>query len=121
MDVGTTRRRSMTPARRLKIWERHKGICCLCERTIDGARDRWYVEHLRALVLGGPDEDDNCAPAHYACKPEKDAADIAAATKAKHVKERHVGAHQPKRPMPFGRFSKFKRKMDGTIVPRRPK
>jgi hypothetical protein len=82
-DVGTTRRRRMTQTRALQAWERHKGICVLCNVLIDGVRDDWFIEHIRALELGGKDEDENLGPAHYACKPGKDAADHSAAAQAK--------------------------------------
>jgi hypothetical protein len=49
-DVGTTKRKAMTPQMRLKVWENHKGICALCSGKIDGVRERWIVEHLRGLA-----------------------------------------------------------------------
>jgi hypothetical protein len=94
-DVGTTRRRRMTQTRALQAWERHKGICVNCNRLIDGVRDDWFVEHIRALELGGKDEDENLGPAHYACKPGKDAADHSAAAQAKRQKAHHLGIKDP--------------------------
>lgn len=120
-DMGTTQRRGMSPQRRLRIWERHKGACCLCHRKIDGARERWIVEHIRALLLGGADHDDNCAPAHASCATAKTRADVALGAKAKRVKQRHLGMLTTKTPMPHGRNSPTKRKMDGSVVARRPK
>lgn len=90
-DVGTTKRRSMTPARVLRIWEAHGGQCVNCGGRINGTKDRWFVEHIRALSLGGKDEDANCGPAHWECKAEKDADDNARTTKAKHVKQAALG------------------------------
>lgn len=115
-DVGTTKRGSMTPARRLRIWEAHKGICCLCGKKIDGVRDKWTVEHLRALGLGGEDTDANCAPAHEACRRGKDKVDVSAIAKAKRVKAKHLGIAKPKSSLTH---SRFKRLMDGTVVDRR--
>ncbi|MFC4172933.1 HNH endonuclease [Microvirga sp. GCM10011540] len=66
-DVGTTNRRKLTPHRRLQVWERTGGRCVLCHRKIDGARERWIAEHVRALELGGLDDLDNMGPAHEAC------------------------------------------------------
>ena len=66
-DVGTTRRRKLTARQRLGIWERARGICVLCEQPVDGVRERWIVEHIRALELGGPDQPDNMGPAHETC------------------------------------------------------
>jgi hypothetical protein len=38
--------------------------------------------------------------------------------KVKRIHQKHVGAARSKSPMPLGRNSQFKRKMDGTIVRR---
>lgn len=94
-DIGTTKRLAMPQMRILKIWEASAGICCLCNRQIDGTRDRWFIEHIRALELGGKDTDENCAPAHYECKPAKDADDHSRAAEAK--REKAVALGIPKR------------------------
>lgn len=114
-DVGTTRRKAMSPSRRLRIWEEHGGICCLCQTKIDGVREEWTVEHLRALGLGGEDDDKNCAPAHERCRRQKDKVDVKAISKAKRVKSKHLGL-KPKSSLSNARF---KRLMDGTVVDRR--
>lgn len=95
-DVGTTKRKPMTPARRLRIFEDHKGVCVLCLNKIDGVREPWTIEHLICLGLGGKDEDANCAPAHETCRRDKDKLDVAAIAKAKRVKQRHIGLKVPK-------------------------
>jgi len=91
IDVGTTKRKAMPQMRILRIWEASAGICCLCNQPIDGTKATWYVEHIRALELGGADTDDNCGPAHYACKPAKDADDHRRAAEAKREKANHLG------------------------------
>lgn len=101
LDIGTTKRKAMPQMRILRIWEASKGICCLCNRPIEGTKDVWYVEHIRALELGGKDTDDNCGPAHYACKPEKDADDHGRAAEAKREKAANLGI--PKRSTLKGR------------------
>ncbi len=118
-DVGTTARRKLTPHRRLKIWERAAGVCVLCNRSIDGVRERWTVEHIRALELGGADELSNMAPAHEVCALAKTREDHRRTAKAKRQKIRHIGADGPKRPLPFGKASRWKRTLSGKIVPRR--
>lgn len=90
-DVPTTPRRPMTDARRLRIWEREKGVCCLCGLKIDGVREKWIVEHKIALGLGGADEDENCGPAHERCRRVKDKADVPMIAKAKRMKAKHLG------------------------------
>jgi 5-methylcytosine-specific restriction endonuclease McrA len=88
----------------------------LCERSIDGARERWIVEHIRALELGGADELSNMAPAHEACALAKTREDHRRAARAKRQKIRHIGADEPKRPLPFGKRSPWKRTLSGKIV-----
>lgn len=116
MDVGTTNRRSMSPSRRLRIWEAHGGVCCLCGGKIDGVREKWTVEHIRALGLGGADDDANCAPAHEDCRRVKDKADVKAIAKAKRTKAKHIGVGKPKSSLSHPRFKKL---MDGTVVDKR--
>lgn len=98
----------MSKSRRLKIWEAHGGICCLCEAKIDGVREKWTIEHIICLALGGADDDANCAPAHEICRRLKDKGDIAAIAKAKRCKAKHLGIRKPssfKRPPPDTKFN----------------
>jgi 5-methylcytosine-specific restriction endonuclease McrA len=117
-DVGTTARRKLTPNRRLKVWEKTGGVCVLCERKIDGARERWIAEHIRALELGGEDDLSNMGPAHEACALVKTQDDHRWAARAKRQKIRHLGADASKRPLPFGRSSSWKRTISGRVIPR---
>lgn len=117
-DVGSTPRKPMPQMRRLRIWEDHKGVCILCKENIDGVREAWTVEHIIALGLGGADEDDNCGPAHEACRRAKDKLDVPRIAKAKRMKVRHLGIKK-RSTFPGGRDSKLKRKMDGTVEVRR--
>lgn len=120
-DVGTTKRKNMTPRLRLKVWEAHKGMCAMCGGKIDGVRERWVLEHWRPLSLGGADDESNMAPVHEACALEKTygkSGDIAKAAKAKRVKSKHLGIKKSKNPLPGSKGSKFKKKMDGSVVPR---
>lgn len=116
MDVRTTPRKAMSPTRRLRVFEAHGGVCVLCGSKIDGVRDKWTVEHLRALGLGGGDTDDNCGPAHEACRRKKDKADVAGISKAKRNKIRHLGIKKPKSSLshPY-----LRKRMDGSIEDKR--
>src|SRR3954466_1680929 len=117
-DIGTTPRKPLTPAQRLRLFEAHRGLCALCGRKI-ATGERWRDEHMRALGLGGTNDMDNRAPVHIACAAVKDAQDIPAIAKAKRTKRAHLGIREPKGPpIPGSRRSRWKRKMDGTAVPR---
>lgn len=97
-DIGTTKRLRMTDTRALKAWESTKGVCVTCGLKINGTKERWFVEHIRALELGGKDEDSNLGPAHFdSCKAIKDADDHARAAKAKRNKRAELGIRQTSR------------------------
>lgn len=116
-DVGTTQRRSLSGRRRLQAWERTAGTCVICDQRIDGVRERWIVEHIRALELGGADDLENMGPAHEACGREKTRDDHARAAEAKRQKIRHLGAVVgPARPLPGSRACALKRKVNGIVV-----
>lgn len=93
-DVGTTPRRGMSALQRLKIFERAKGICHLCEQRIQ-AGQKWDADHIIPLALGGSDGESYMAPAHKACHAQKTAVDLGQIAKAKRIKARHIGAHKP--------------------------
>lgn len=114
-DIGTTPRKPMSATRRLRIFERAGGRCCLCDSRIK-AGDTWTVEHIRALALGGEDTDANCGPAHEACRRLKDKDDLASIAKAKRIKAKHYGMIRPRRIMAGSRASKWKRKVSGEVV-----
>jgi hypothetical protein len=59
-------------------------------------------------------------PAHAFCAGEKTRNDHALAARAKRQKIRHIGAAISSRPLPFGRQSPLKRKLNGEIVTRSP-
>jgi len=106
-DAPTTPRRAMSRMRRLRIFEAGKGICYLCDHCIH-VGEKWDVEHIVPLALGGADDVTNMAPAHKACHAPKTAADFGRIAKAKRMKARHIGIRKrssfPK-PPPGMRFN----------------
>jgi 5-methylcytosine-specific restriction endonuclease McrA len=117
-DLTTAARSKLTPRLRLQVWESTGGVCVICELKIDGSRERWIAEHIRALELGGLDHLDNMGPAHEACARAKTRDDHKRAARAKRQKIRFLGADVTRHPLPFGRRSRWKRKLSGQIVPR---
>jgi 5-methylcytosine-specific restriction protein A len=113
-DVPTTPRKPMPEMRRLRIWERHGGVCVLCGLKIDGTKGKWTIEHLRALGLGGEDTDENCGPAHEDCRRAKDKIDVPAIAKAKRMKARHLGIKKTtSRPIPGSKASGWRKPFNG--------
>lgn len=110
--------RRMSPTRRLRIFEAHKGRCHICGERIDGTRERWEAEHITPYALTRDDSDGNLAPAHERCHAGKTLGDVTRIAKAKRVQRKHIGAHRPRSTLAGSKQSRWKRKLDGTVVPR---
>lgn len=110
--------RRMSTTRRAAIFAAHDGVCHLCGEKIDGTREKWDAEHIVPYALTRDDSDENLAPAHVSCHRKKTPEDQTRIAKAKRVAAKHQGAHRPKAVLPGSRASKWKRKIDGTVVRR---
>lgn len=98
-----------SPTKRLDIFFARGGICAVCSGKIEGKE--WDLDHGRALGLLGEDVEENLFPVHRRpCHLAKTKADVERITKAKRQQARHLGA-KTSRP-----WSKWKRKVDGTVV-----
>ena len=92
-DVSTTPRKALSPTARLKLFEAHFGKCGICGQQIRSG-EKWIVEHMRPLSLGGTNDADNLSPVHLACaevKTNGKDGDLAKAAKAKRVKMASLG------------------------------
>lgn len=115
-DVGTTKRGNLSTRRKLAIFEREKGLCALCGCRLQPGK--FIYEHMRALELGGSDTDDNIRLTCLPCAGSKTRDDHRRAAKAKRVKAKSLGLKKSKNPLPGSKGSKWKRKMDGSVVRR---
>ncbi|MEO9633108.1 MAG: HNH endonuclease signature motif containing protein [Sulfitobacter sp.] len=111
-------RRKRTTLQRAAIFEAHGGICHICGEPIDGTRESWELEHIIPFDLTRDDTDENIAPAHVACHRQKTKQDKATIAKSNRVAAKHKGARAPKTRLPGSKGTKWKRKVDGTVVPR---
>ena len=115
-DVGTTKRGNLSTRAKLAIWEKEKGLCCLCgAKLMPGG---YIFEHIRALELGGEDGVDNIRLTCKPCATEKTKTDHHMAAKAKRQKSAALGLKKSKTPLPFGKGSQWKKKLDGSVVRR---
>lgn len=116
-DMGTTKRGRLSPRVKLSIWEREHGKCMMCEVKLSPGK--FIFEHVRALELGGSDTEDNVRLTCIGCATEKTKVDHQTAAKAKRQKVNTLGLKQSRTPLPAGKNSKWKRKMNGQVVLRK--
>lgn len=106
-------RRYLTRNKRRSIFDAANGECCICTLYIRPERgDKWIVEHIKPLWLGGADDETNMRPAHYRCAIEKTAAEAGVKAKTDRIRARHLGIKKRGRTIPG-------RKFDGTPIPAR--
>lgn len=110
----TTARKPISRTLRARVFDRAGGVCHLCDGKIMAA-DKWDVDHILALALGGKDDESNFAPAHKGCHQTKSAVDVGMIRKADRQRARFIGA-KPKRAWPGA--DKWKKRLDGTTVRR---
>lgn len=112
-------RRRISTRERVDIFKRCEARCHICQGRIN-AGDPWDVEHIIPLAQGGDDYGDNLAPAHRRCHEAKTKQDTTNTARAKRREAKHLGAKQSRNPLPGGRNSPWKRRMNGTVVRREP-
>jgi len=103
------------PARvRLRVWDRFDGCCAECKRKIH-AGEKWDCDHIKALVNGGEHRESNLQLLCSWCHKAKTKADVAEKKITYRKRLANVGIRKESR-FACARNSKFKRKIDGTVV-----
>jgi hypothetical protein len=82
---------------RLRIFDRHNGVCHLTGRKIR-VGEPWDLDHIVALVNGGEHRETNLAPALRDKHREKTAADLADKSKVYETRAKHLGAETAQGP-----------------------
>jgi hypothetical protein len=124
--IAPTKRKKINQKEAAKLFLLHNGICCNCGQQIRSG-EKWFIEHVDALILGGPEAADNRRPSHVEkCKAKKDAADAAARSKRDRIITKDWQREAPKlRSAPFAQAAPKRRattpiapKFDGDILSR---
>lgn len=84
------------PHVRLRVFDRHRGVCHISGRKIM-AGEKWELEHVKALILGGEHREANLAPALVAPHKAKTALEMGVKAKTDRIRLKHIGAY-PKSP-----------------------
>lgn len=101
-----TRRRKLSRLQRTCVFDSTGGVCCLCHQPIQAERgERWIVEHIKPLWLGGADDSTNMGPAHERCAINKTANEAPVKAKSDRVRAKHLGIKKPRRSIPGRRFN----------------
>ena len=119
-EVVPTKRSKLSPTKRLRVWEKTKGVCVICALKIDGTREAWIAEHVIPLAQGGPDTLENLGPAHLACAKAKTKDDQGRIAKARRGKIKLIGAKEaPRRKIPSRPFPKSPPQRTATTKPKK--
>lgn len=112
--IGKTDDAAIPPRVRVRVFERHGGICHLSGRRITAA-DLWDVDHVVALVNGGKHCESNLAPALRDKHREKTVSDVAEKSMISRKRAKHLGLRPKGRSMPGSKASGLRKRMDGTV------
>lgn len=101
---------------RARVFESAGGCCQICTRKLRPG-DRWDCDHIVALANGGMHAESNLQVACGNCHKDKTARDVAEKARTHRIQARHAGI---KRPSSFAcsKSSPWKKKINGTVVPR---
>lgn len=111
---GKTHDTPIPPRVRVRVFERHGGICGLSGRQIR-AGEQWDCDHIVALVNGGEHREHNLVPVLKGPHREKTAQDVAEKSRVYRKRSAHLGIKKPSR-FACARSGKFKQKIGGGIV-----
>ena len=103
---------------KLEAYTRANGHCEVCTAKLFVGKFRY--DHVLPDALGGEPTLANCRVTCDACDREKTyGQDIPFIARAKRIAAKHAGAKAPSRnPLPGGRRSKWRKKINGEVVPR---
>lgn len=97
--VGSTPDAKVPQVVQDRIFARAKGRCHISGIKIMPG-DRWEVEHVKPLSMGGTHRESNLAPALIDKHKEKTAAEAGARSKADRIRRKHLGTW-PASPTPL--------------------
>jgi 5-methylcytosine-specific restriction endonuclease McrA len=113
--IGKTDDTPVPPRVKLRVFERHGGICHLSGRRIR-AGEPWECDHVVALVNGGQNRESNLAPALRDKHREKTKADVAEKSTVRRKRAKSLGIKQKSRSWGYGKNDKYKMKIGGGLV-----
>ena len=105
------------PTVRLRIFRSQDGVCAICPRKLQPGNIT--CDHIVPLEDGGANVEQNLQMICTSpCSLKKTGEENSRRAKADRSAAKHLGFKRSKQPMPGSRASKWKRRMDGTVVRR---
>lgn len=114
--VGKTDDDPIPPRVRLRVFDRFDGFCHLSGRKIR-AGEPWDCDHRIALANGGEHRESNLVPVLKEPHRLKTKEDVAEKSRVAKRRKSFLGIKKPSR-FPGAKTSRWKKKMDGTVVRR---
>ena len=115
--IGKTASAPAPPRVKARIILAQGGICaCGCGVKLGASGERIEFDHTTALILGGENRENNLRALRSRCHTTKTREDVAQKSTEARKRAKHLGLTTPKRIMPGSRASKWKKKLDGTVV-----
>lgn len=108
-------RQEFSAKTKLARWQHAKGHCECCGRKLYTGDIAYDFDHDTPDGLGGDISFANCRVLCRGCHRSKTRQDVRTIAKAKRVERAHLGIKKPSR-FACSRNSKFKKKLDGTVV-----
>lgn len=103
---------------KLAAWQRSGGICeCGCGVKIISGDGPEY-DHRIEDAIGGDPTLENCVVMRKRCHDAKTKRRRPELDKTRRLFEKQINARKSSKPMPCGRNSPLKKKMNGEVVPR---
>lgn len=96
-----------------RVFDAHDGRCHLTGRPINFLQDEWHLEHKVSLRAGGLNIESNLGPALVQPHRTKTARENSRGAKADRIREKLLGLHKTKRPIPGSRATPWKHRLDG--------
>jgi len=113
-----TRRRRLSAKALMQRLLDMGGVCAECGCKTGGANGLEW-DHIIPLAMGGGDTIENLQPLCRMCHRAKTVKDVGHIAKARRMTQRRMGvSRQSRSPLPCGRRSRWKKKLNGEVVRR---
>ena len=117
--VGPRDETPVPPRVKARIVLAQQGICaCGCGVKLGLAGEAIEFDHTVALINGGENRESNIRALRRPCHGVKTRADVAEKATVARKRAKHLGIERKRATLPGSKGTRWKRKIDGTVVPR---